>query len=551
MNACKLKISAFLKRSFAAILVLLFSGCGGGGRSNEDFLNANLTFVSRINELALDAVRNSGSRPTVTTRQLFLLSTAMYDAWSIYDPIAVPVYFGSADKQLSEHNSSESKERAVAQAAYHMLIALFPAYSASTGNPERFMHEEGFSIVSSASDQSPESIGYLAAMRTLQARESDGSNAANNYADITSEQYPDLYSPANVALEGGERAPGGDLFNPNRWQPLRVPNGSLLDENGHAIYDNDDSTSYQDQKFLTPHFGNVEPFALHSANQFRPVRPPQKGSSERYVDGLGAVTTSDQAWNDQFDEILAISAGLTDRQKVIAEFWADGPRSEAPPGHWNQLAHGICERDAHTIDQDIKLYFALNAALFDTAISIWEAKRYYDFIRPVSAIRHKYYDKVVSAWAGPDLGTREILGQHWRPYQNVSFVTPPFAEYVSGHSGFSHAAAEVLTRFTGSNAFYNGEFRTAQDVNSDGEPDFLGEFIAKAGTSAFETNTPQEDVVLHWPTFQDAAAEAAVSRRYGGIHIQDGDLRARDMGTAIGAQAYAKAESYWLGTIQR
>jgi hypothetical protein len=137
--------------------------------------------------------------------------------------------------------------------------------------------------------------------------------------------------------------------------------------------------------------------------------------------------------------------------------------------------------------------------------------------------------------------------EEWRPYQQATFVTPPFAEYVSGHSTYSAAAAEVLNRFTGSNAFYDG--RTIlyfEDYNRDGVPDMLGQHLTPVGGNKFESS-PAEVVVLQWPTFQDAADEAGLSRRYGGIHFQDGDLRAREMGTQIGAQAYQLAEKYWNG----
>ncbi|MCB0331681.1 MAG: vanadium-dependent haloperoxidase, partial [Bdellovibrionales bacterium] len=390
----------------------------------------------------------------------------------------------------------------------------------------------------------------FASQQVLESRSADGSNQANGFVDITSSRFPQLYAPVNSADPNSSRAPGGADFDLNHWQPLRVATGALVDDNGIPAIDSDDPSTYADQTFLTPHWGNLTPFSLTSANQFRPQSPPQAGSSRPYTDGKGVTMTNDEAWNAQFDEVLQISADLTDRQKVIAEFWADGPRTESPPGHWNQLAHGVSERDGHSVDEDIKMFFALNASLFDVAIATWEAKRNYDFIRPASAIRHKYFDQTINAWAGPNLGTQPILGQEWRPYQNVTFVTPPFPEFVSGHSTFSSSAAQVLTLFTGSNVFYDGVTQTSQDVNFDGKLDMLGEYIAYAGSATFE-NTPAEDVVLQWPTFQDAAYEAGISRLYGGIHIQDGNLFGRAMGEAIGQQAFALAQSYWDGSIAR
>ena len=210
------------------------------------------------------------------------------------------------------------------------------------------------------------------------------------------------------------------------------------------------------------------------------------------------------------------------------------------------MAHGVSDRDNHGIDEDVKLYFALNGALFDAGIAAWDAKREYNFIRPVSAIAQKYYDQIIVAWGGPDRGTSAILGQDWRPYQDPTFVTPPFAEYVSGHSTFSRAAAEVLTLFTGSSQFYDGVTVTSQDINGDGRPDLLGQFIARAGSNKFE-HGPAEDVYLRWSTFQDASDEAGISRLYGGIHFQDGDRFGRLMGEAVGRQAFAKAHALWNG----
>ena len=94
------------------------------------------------------------------------------------------------------------------------------------------------------------------------------------------------------------------------------------------------------------------------------------------------VTTNDQAYRDQIEEVLNVSATLTTQQKVIAELWADGPRTEYPPGNWNQIAQDIAIREGHGIDEDAKMFFALNAAVFDAGIATWEAKYAYDYNRP-------------------------------------------------------------------------------------------------------------------------------------------------------------------------
>jgi hypothetical protein len=137
--------------------------------------------------------------------------------------------------------------------------------------------------------------------------------------------------PVNSADPEAENTPGGADFDPNAWQPLRVPNGTLVEENGVPIYDNADPSTYTDQVALAPHWGGVTAFALSSGDQFLPPAPPQLGDFGVYVDGNGNVTTGDQAYRDQFAEVLEYSATLDNEGKVIAEFWADGPRTESPP----------------------------------------------------------------------------------------------------------------------------------------------------------------------------------------------------------------------------
>ncbi|MDQ6734969.1 MAG: vanadium-dependent haloperoxidase [Nitrospirota bacterium] len=176
------------------------------------------------------------------------------------------------------------------------------------------------------------------------------------------------------------------------------------------------------------------------------------------------------------------------------------------------------------------MFFALTNAIFDASVAAWDAKRAYDFVRPVTAIHYLFTGKMVRAWAGPGLGTRLIDGKDWKPYQAVTVVTPPFPEYISGHSTFSTAGAEILRQFTGSDEF---DFSYTQPAN----------------TSRVEPNTPATDITLYWATFSEAADEAGISRRYGGIHFVDGDLQGRLVGRRVGVQAWRKAQSYIEGHV--
>jgi hypothetical protein len=264
------------------------------------------------------------------------------------------------------------------------------------------------------------------------------------------------------------------------------------------------------QRFLAPQWGLVVPFALQAGWELRPAGP-------RRHPGRGYLF--------QAEEVLADSAGLTDEQKAIVEYWADGPASETPPGHWCLHAQEVSARDGNSLDEDVKLFFALTAALLDASIACWDAKRAYDSVRPITAIRFLFAGREVLAWGGPGLGPRRIKGEEWRPY----LTTPPFGEYPSGHSTFSAAAAAVLARFTGSDRF--GAAVTIPAGSSRVEP----------GT------TPAADVVLSWPTFSAAADQAGRSRRYGGIHFRDGDLVGRALGAMVGARAWEAAAELFAG----
>jgi len=169
---------------------------------------------------------------------------------------------------------------------------------------------------------------------------------------------------------------------------------------------------------------------------------------------------------------------------------------------------------------------------FDAGIAAWDTKRAYDSVRPVTAIPLLFKGKKISAWGGPGKGTVEMDGSQWLPYQPISFPTPPFPDFVSGHSTYSAAAASILTSWTGS--------------------DHFGYSVTiPAGSSKIEPGrTPARPVVFRWDTFSDAANQAGTSRRYGGIHFRRADLAGRMLGRVVAANAWAKAQSYFDGTAK-
>lgn len=482
------------------------------------------SIVAQWNEVMLGAIRDGGAKPTATTYQLHLTTAAMYDAWSAYDQDAYG-HYGEITRPVGEHTEA-NKAEAISHAAYRMLIEFFPD---QLDRFDAFMDELGYDPADTGTDPATASgVGNLAAQNVWATRADDGSNYEGDFADTSG------YVPVNDPDPDGDNAPGQTGFDPNSWQPLRVPNGTLVDDNGVPVFDNDDPSTYVDQVALTPHWGDVLTFALASGDQFRPDAPPQLGDFSTYVDARGNVTTNDQAYRDQFTEVLNYSRDLDNWGKVVAEYWADGPRTESPPGHWNQIAQDIALREGHGIDEDAKMFFALNAAMFDAGIATWEAKYHYDFIRPQSAIHNLFFNQVVQAWGGPNEGTQTMLGQDWRPYQNLTFVTPPFPEYISGHSAFSMSAARTIASFVGSDVFYDGSTFSNYDLDDVPGIDLLGQYVAtELAFEQFEGDTP---VVLQWETLTEAAEEAGISRLYGGIHVMDGNLRSLEVGRQVAAE---------------
>ncbi|MEA5598705.1 DUF6851 domain-containing protein [Rivularia sp. UHCC 0363] len=448
------------------------------------------------NQATLEAISNTSMGPTPTSRALGLVNTSIYDAWAAYDPVAIGTQLGNTLQVSNEEINSENKSTAISYAAYTTLLDLFPTQETAFTH---LMQQLGIdSTITTTDTNTAAGIGNLVAKTLLNNKYTDGSNQLNNYADTTN------YQPVNT---------WDKITDPNRWQPISINNGNNI------------------QKFLTPQWGDVTPFALTSGNQYLPPPPAEFGT---------------QSYIDQALQVIEYSALLTDEQKVIAEYWADGPQTILPPGHWHLIAEYVSTRDNLSLDDNVKLFFSLGNAVSDAGIAAWDAKEYYDYVRPITAIQYLAANNLlpndhplvrtnpqsnvqeIYSWAGPDQGSQWIDGTTWLPYQKSTFVTPPFAEYVSGHSTFSAASAEILNRFTNS--------------------DELGVCHTQLpNTSTFETNTPSNTIQLCWDTFTSAADQAGISRLYGGIHFQDGDINGRILGRKVGTAVWEKSQYYISG----
>ena len=456
------------------------------------------SIVLRWNRAVLEGVRESKLGPPMVSRALAIVHTAAYDAWAAYDRDAVGTRLGDTLRRPPPERTRANKEEAISFAAYRAAVDVFPGSRSTVFDP--LMATLGLDPSDTTSDASrPAGVGNLAAQPLLEFRHADGANQLGNYAD-----YTGFVSPNEPMDLTGNFDPA-TVHDPDLWQPLRY-----RDASGGLVT----------PAFVGAQWQHVTPFALGSSAMLRSSTGPARYGSQEYA--------------AQARELLALSAALTDEQKMIAEYWADGPRSELPPGHWNLFAQFVARRDRHGagergIDLDVKLFFAITNAIFDAGICAWDNKCQFASVRPITAVRYLFNGRAVTAWAGPYEGTRTFDGGAWLPYQPSTFPTPPFPEYSSGHSNFSAAGAEILRRFTRSDSF--GAAVTLPAGSSRVEPGAV----------------PGRHVTLSWRTFSEAADEAGVSRRYGGIHFRQGDLDARATGRAAAAIAWARAQAYFKG----
>lgn len=573
----------------------------------------------RWDEALLDAIRRALPAPTVHARNLYHVSAAMWDAWAAYDPKADGV-FVTEKVGILPWEKARARETAMSYAAYRVLSERYIKAVGGADSLSEFadlMDSLCLPLDDTSTDGgAPAAIGNRIAAAVIAAGLADGSNEANGYAPV---HYKPVNEPLTVAADSIT------MTDPNRWQPLQIEH--MVSQNGIPVTNGV-------QQAIGPEWGYTEGFALPegfaNGTPIDPGPPPQLGSPDgdaaykaaalevvrlssqldpaqgTMIDispatvGNNPLGTNDGAGYDVNPVTGAPyepePVNQADFARALAEFWADGPKSETPPGHWNVLANEVSDlkgtdlriggsgEPVDRLEWDTKLYLALNGAVHDAAIAAWGLKGHYDSVRPISMIRYlaskgqssdpalPSYDPegitlepglvelitpattapgqrhealkghegeiALHAWKGnPDDpktqtgGVGWILGTTWLPFQLPTFVTPAFPGYVSGHSTFSRAAAEVMTGFTGTSWFPGG----------------LGEFKVPAGSLKFEKG-PDTDVVLEWATYYDAADQAGRSRLYGGIHISPDDLEGREAGSACGKAAWEKAQHYFAGT---
>ncbi len=540
-----------------------------------------------------------------------------------------------------------AQEEAMSFAVYRLLRHRFAASPDTLqlfAHIQDFMEELGYDEENTSTDYAsgdPAALGNYIAEHLIAYGLQDGSNEEFGYLNL-------FYEPVNPPLVITD--PGNpDVLDLKHWQPLTLE--FFIDQSGNLIpFNTPDFLSPewgQVSPFsLDPASANVYTRDFFDYLVYHDPGPPAYldtssvgGLSEEYKWGnalvavwssqldpsdgvmwdvspasIGNIQLSDfpttiQGFRDFYDlenggdpspghDVNPITGQPYEPQivprgdygRVLAEFWADGPDSETPPGHWFTILNYVNDHPQFVkkfrgqgevlddLEWDVKAYLTLGGAMHDVAISSWGIKGWYDYVRPVSAIRgmaelgqssdpnqpsfhpggihlipgyielvepgdtlaganNEHVGKIkLLAWRGPtviddpeteEAGVGWILAENWWPYQRPSFVTPPFGGYVSGHSTYSRAAAELLTELTGDAYFPGG----------------MGEFFCPKNEFLVFEEGPSVDVTLQWATYRDASDQCSLSRIWGGIHPPMDDIPGRFIGLAIGLEAFNMAES--------
>jgi hypothetical protein len=461
-------------------------------------LAGNASVVSDWNKVALAEVRLAKQGPPTVARSLAIAHTCMYDTWASYSEKALGAVVGGTMRRPVIERHDANRKEAISHAAYGCLLNVFPsgetrlrvAMTAMGYNPDNL----------SLDPNTPAGLGNSVAVAVIASRQNDGSN---QYGDLAPGAYKDYtgYVAQNAPLP--YCSPQWLACSPlvindeYKWQPLYNDLGVL-------------------QTFIAPHWERVKPFALTSADQFDEL------PSLKILPSIQRDNPT--RFKANVDLVLKYSQELTPERKLIVEYWADGPASEFPPGHWGLFAQFVSQRDKHSIGKDAKMFFAMHNASFDAGIAAWHLKRKFEGVRPITAVRFFKQGQSIVAWGGPGRPIEAIQGEKWIAYNPGSNPTPAFPGYVSGHSTFSSASATVLQLMTGSDRF---DYQVTIPVNF----------------GRVEPGVPAVPTIISYKKFSDAVYDAGMSRLYGGIHFKDDNTAGQVVGTAVARWVYAKAKA--------
>ena len=604
-----------------ALVALLMSGCAD---SKPPFQMEACTrgdlggqSVARVwDEQTLALIRQVVPAPTVHARNLFHVSAAMWDAWAAFDSTA-DGYF--VTEKHTTQDVKAAREIAMSYAAYRLLLWRYGTVSDLQGAPEQLAKTMASLCLktdfASTDGDSAAALGNRIAAAVIAFGETDGALEDERYKSSD-------YTPKNDPLVMTE--PGTKMKDPNHWQPLSLD--KQVSQNGLPI-------PGQVQTFIGPFWGHVTSFALPPSDQGTPIdpgAPPRLGdpaTDQQYKDeaveiirrshlldatngitldiGPGAYGNNRLGTNDGHGHDVNPATGQpyaphvvlqADFARVLAEYWADGPKSETPPGHWNVIANEIADtpgferriggtgQPVDRLEWDTKLYLALNGAVHDAAIATWGAKGFYDSSRPISQIRYMGERGQSSDPAGPsydpeglplvpgliELATAESVapgGRHadanakagdividaWRGFPKDPKTQTSGVGWIRAIDWVPYQRSTFVTpAFAGYPSGHSTFSRAAAEVltaftGSEYFPGGMTSFTTKKGDLIHEEG-PTQDTTIQWATYYDAADMAGISRLFMGIHVPSDDIEGRKIGSICGKDAMARALRYYDGS---
>jgi hypothetical protein len=569
------------------------------------------SIARRWNEQLLNAIRRDTPRPTVHARNLFHASVALWDAWAAYDDVERG-YLVHERQHASDIDAA--RREAISYAAYRVLSHRYaPAIGGALSQAcfDAFMGRLGYPIADTdATGDGPRAVGNRVAAAVIDAFKDDGANEAHNY----SAPVPYVATSPNLVVD----EPGTRADDPLHWQKLVL---------AQAVTQNGIPVGAGAQDYIGLQWGAVTPFSLVRPSGGAPYldigHPPTaldaqlvdaavdiiRKSAELDIDDGATIDISPGSYgnnplgtNEGAGHPLNPATGEPyapqivkrgDFTRTLAEFWADGPKSETPPGHWNTLANAVAQHPLSSrrlfgtgpaldpLAWDVHAYLALNGALHDAAIAAWELKSVYTTARPITLIRYmgglgqrtevgqpsyhpdglplvdglieviteessapgnrhahlaRYVGEIaLRAWRGePGDRVRDIGGVGWiRASEWTPYQRRTFVTpaFPGYVSGHSTFSRAAATVLAGL-------------TGSDFFPGGLGAFSCDPGYLVFE-HGPSEHVQLQWATYYDAADQAGQSRLWGGIHIRQDDFDGRRIGAQIGESALRRAQQVY------
>ena len=231
-----------------------------------------------------------------------------------------------------------------------------------------------------------------------------------------------------------------------------------------------------------------------------------------------AAFPSDTERTTEVASLLTMTQTLTDEQKCIAELWAGGPGTVSPPGMYMMLWRLTCEALKVNTSTLLQSGMQLAVSLFEGSRLTWALKKQFMQARPIQEIRLRYKNDNVVLYNGTT-----VKGELWVPFQASNFVTPPFADFPSGHSCFGRCFANVMTHWFGptvpsTTVTLTGAKRFSPLLPSTLTTSFGSFPIASGASEAQPAVVPASPLTLNFTTWDAMAESSGISRQFGGIH---------------------------------